>query len=131
MSQTFGLEFSMPVFSIALPVWNINLLIRSFLWTFSSIPVWNYMIKVNNRNSRTRCKILLTFNIFQPCSSISIVNFEQVNIGWDGRWEWGSVTVWVTCRDILICNKKYFLLGLHWHSEPCQRSTMELFAKKS
>ena len=26
--------------------------------------------------------LLLTLNIFTPCSSVSIVNFEQVNAGW-------------------------------------------------
>ena len=49
------------------------------------------MSKVNNRNTSTRCGIcsklkvflLLTLNIFTPCTSVSIVNFEQVNAGWD------------------------------------------------
>ena len=27
--------------------------------------------------------LLLTLNIFQPCSSVSIVNFEQISAGWD------------------------------------------------
>ena len=60
-------------------------------------PSGNYMFKVNNRNTRTRWEIsskliiktpgvvkvslLLTLNIFTPCSSVSIVNFEQVNAG--------------------------------------------------
>ena len=39
-----------------------------------SNPVGNYMFKVNNRNARTRCEI---------CSSVSIVNFEQVNADWE------------------------------------------------
>ena len=34
------------------------------------------MFKVNNRNTRTRYEICFT-----PCSSVSIVNFEQVNAG--------------------------------------------------
>ena len=41
-------------------------------------PVGNYMLKVSNRNTRTRCEI---------CSKVTIktperVNFEQVNAGW-------------------------------------------------
>ena len=65
------------------------------------------MFKVNNRNTRTRCEtcsgvvllpllmawnifknffltsyLLLKLNIFTACSSVSIVNFEQVNFGW-------------------------------------------------
>ena len=62
------------------------------------------MFKVNNENSRTMCEICskLTIKIlerrhwrrsgificnfehfFTPCSSVSIVNFEQVNTGWE------------------------------------------------
>ena len=49
------------------------------------------MFKVNNRNPRTTCEIcsqltvkplLLTLNIFHPSSSVSTVNFEQINVGW-------------------------------------------------
>ena len=36
-------------------------------------PADNYIFKVNNINTRT---------YFTPCSSVSIVNFEQVNAGW-------------------------------------------------
>ena len=68
----------------------------------SYIPAGNYMLKVNNRNTRTKRGICskLTIktperhqwhhsgvsivNIFTPCSSVSIVNLEQVNAGWDG-----------------------------------------------
>ena len=39
------------------------------------------MLKVNNANTRTRYEICSKFT---PCSSVSIVNFEQVNAGWDG-----------------------------------------------
>ena len=40
-------------------------------------PVGNYMFKGNNRNTRTR------YEYFTPCCSVSIVNFEQVNAGWE------------------------------------------------
>ena len=49
------------------------------------------MFKVNNRNTRTWCETCseLTIKIpersltyFTPYSSVSIVNFEQVNAGW-------------------------------------------------
>ena len=47
------------------------------------------MVKVNNRNTRTRCEICLKLTIktpeqrrrFDVGSSVSIVNFEQVNAG--------------------------------------------------
>ena len=37
-------------------------------------PAGNYMFKVKKRNARTRCE-----TYFTPCSTISVVNFEQVN----------------------------------------------------
>ena len=55
-------------------------------------PAGNYMFKVNNRNSRTRCGIRSKLTIKTPerrqwhtCSSVSIVNFEQVNADWVGK----------------------------------------------
>ena len=50
----------------------------------TTLPAGNCMFKVNNRNTRTRCEICskLTITYFTPCSSVSIVNFEQVNAGW-------------------------------------------------
>ena len=55
-------------------------------------PAGNYLFKVNNRNIRTRCETCLKLTIktperrhwtyFTPCSSVSIVNFEQVNANW-------------------------------------------------
>ena len=70
----------------------------------TSIPVGNYMFKVNNRNTRARCKIcskltiktperrqwrrsgvfIDNFEHFTPCSKVPIINFEKVNAGWDG-----------------------------------------------
>ena len=52
------------------------------------------MFKVNNRKTRARCEICpkLTIKIFDiltlkrfhtPCFSVSIINFEQVNAGWE------------------------------------------------
>ena len=49
-----------------------------------------YMFKVNNRNTRTRCEICSKLTIkttergtySTPCSSVSIVNFEQINADW-------------------------------------------------
>ena len=95
------------------PFWNsghFKLALVNLTW-----PVFNrvkreicfpdgiYLLKVNNRNTRTRCEICLTIKItikileqhqclsgilfelwtyFTPCSSISIVNFEHVIAGW-------------------------------------------------
>ena len=73
---------------------------------FYYIPAGNYMFKVNNRNTRTRCEICSTINMFNNkdtrmmplasfwclycelwtyfllCFSVSIVNFELVNVCW-------------------------------------------------
>ena len=61
-------------------------------------PAGNYMLKVNNRNTRTRCEIcsnltlktqnvlvslLLTLNIFYTSSSVSVVKFERLIAGWE------------------------------------------------
>ena len=46
-------------------------------------PAGIYLFKVNNRNTRTRCEICSKLTYFTPCSSISIVSFEQVNAGWE------------------------------------------------
>ena len=64
-----------------------------------SIPAGNYMFKVNNRNTRARSEKLFKVNnkdtcclywkiwtFFTPCSSVSIVNFEQLNAGCDIRF---------------------------------------------
>ena len=46
-------------------------------------PAGKYMFKVSNRNTRRRCET----TYFTICSSVSIVNFEQVNAGW-ARSSW-------------------------------------------
>ena len=52
-------------------------------------PVGMYLLKVNNKNTRARCKICSKLTIKTPerrhtsCSSVSIVNFEQVFAGWE------------------------------------------------
>ena len=43
-----------------------------------NIPAGNCMFKVNNRNTTTRCKVSLKLAIKTPCSSVPIINFEQV-----------------------------------------------------
>ena len=52
--------------------------------TCSLIPADNYMFKVNNKNTRTRCEIRSKLTIKTPerrqwrCSSVFIVNFETL-----------------------------------------------------
>ena len=43
------------------------------------------MFKVNNKDIRTMplMSLLLTVTYFTPCSSVCIVNFEQVNASWE------------------------------------------------
>ena len=74
-------------------------------WISNLIPVGNYMFKVNNRNAITRCEscskllintperrhwrrfgvFILNFSHFTSCSRVSIVDFEKVNAGWEGK----------------------------------------------
>ena len=41
-------------------------------------PAGIYLVKVNTRNTRTRCEVCSKLT---PCSSASIVNFEHVIVG--------------------------------------------------
>ena len=54
-------------------------------------PAGIYLLKVNNRNTGTRCEICSKLTIktperrhwrFKPCCSASVVNFEHVIAGW-------------------------------------------------
>ena len=61
-------------------------------WGQNLKPALNYMFKFNNRNTRTRCEICSKLTMktrerrnalhFTPCSSVTIVNFDQVSVGW-------------------------------------------------
>ena len=58
----------------------------TLIWISSlrNFPAGNYMFQINNRNTSRRCEICskLTIKTSEPCSSVSIVNFEQANTGW-------------------------------------------------
>ena len=72
----------------------------------SEILAANYMFKVNNINTRTRCEICSKLTIrtyFTPCSSVSIVNFEQVNTDSDN-----SFLKMMSRKTIVIINEKCF-----------------------
>ena len=43
-------------------------------------PASNYMFKVNNRNTSEH---ISKWTYLAPCSSVSHVNFEEVNAGWE------------------------------------------------
>ena len=55
-------------------------------------PAGIYLLKVNNRNTRTRNENMFKVNnkdnrttpmaYFTTCSNVSVVNFEKVNAGW-------------------------------------------------
>ena len=53
--------------------------------TTSSNPAGNYVFRVNNRNTRTRCKICSKLTVKMPerrqwlCSGVLIVNFEHIS----------------------------------------------------
>ena len=57
---------------------------NSFLGRENSIPIGNYMFKVNNRNTRTSCEMCLKFIIKTPerrqwCrSGVFIINFKHI-----------------------------------------------------
>ena len=49
-------------------------------------PAGISLLKVNNRNTRTRCKICLKVTMKTPERRLSIANFEHVIAGWDRRF---------------------------------------------
>ena len=52
--------------------------ISNALSLMRTTPTGNYMFKVNNRNTRTKCEICSKLIVnFTPRSSVFIVNFEQ------------------------------------------------------
>ena len=64
----------------------LSVFLEIWKWVILSFtPAGTYLLKVSNRNTRTRCKICskLTINRVTPCSSVSIINFEHVFAGWD------------------------------------------------
>ena len=58
---------------------------NSFLGRENSIPIDNYMFKVNNRNTRTSCEMCLKFIIKPPArhhwrrSGVFIMNFKHIS----------------------------------------------------
>ena len=81
---------------------RVNFLQKLGNVTFFCCPADICRLKVNNKNTRTRCEIcskvtlktpigvilvslLLTWTYFTLSSSVSVVNFEHVNAGWLGN----------------------------------------------
>ena len=80
----------MKIFSKKLFFANLRntLFTTNFIYLMITTPAGIYLLKFNNRNTRIRCKTCsqLTIKLWTyctPCYSISIVNLEQVNAGWD------------------------------------------------
>ena len=100
-----SLDICLNSLDIRREIWRQSLI--TIHQTKAFIPAGNYMFKVSNRKTITRCEIcskltmktperrhgvvlvslLLTLNLFHftPCSRVSIVNFEQVNADWEER----------------------------------------------
>ena len=76
--QRYSQYLSKPIFSY------MQVFIPDMLCT-TDIPAGNYMSKVNNRNSRTRCEICSKLKIKTPerrqwHSGVFIVNFEHISL---------------------------------------------------
>ena len=93
-------------------------------WYFIKLfPANLYLFKVKNKNTRKRCEIclkltikhqndvidvnlaflLLTLNIFPTFSSVSIVDFEQVNVNWDrGKRFHSQKSYHIYCQNMLV-----------------------------
>ena len=107
--------------------------LRTFTWVcayYDTFPFGNYMFKVNDRRIRTRCEIYSKLTIkkpeqsycylwthFTPCSSVSIVNFEQINAGWVLTLQKLTLLKWMR----YIFENKHFK---PWLNYKCNRKTM-------
>ena len=62
---------------------SLRMSFRDTFWNIRCLfPAGNYMFKVNNRKDGVvLVSLLLTLTYFTPCSSVSIVTFDQVNAG--------------------------------------------------
>ena len=112
-----------------------------------------YLFKVNNRNTRKRCEICskLTIKTYFPSfSSVSIVDFEQVNVGWESivlelyvltffLKKWYAFNFLIVIKGFLLFSQKYWdKLFKNRPSKICGRQPLKLggwnhkinFAKK-
>ena len=88
--KLFSLFF---IFIFSNSKWLLSKILRETMFFFlmdskdSYASAGIYLLKVNNRSTRTRCEICSKLPIktpyFTPCSSVSMINFEQVITGWD------------------------------------------------
>ena len=78
-----------------------------------TFPSGIYLLKVNKRNTRTKCEICSKLTIKIPerrhwrlCSSVSFVNSEQVNAGWVNFY-CNSKKVYFGKRRFILCFVMY------------------------
>ena len=95
-----------------------------------SVPAGNYMFKVNNRNTRTNVWNTFKVNnkasktmpfivkfehISHLCSNVSIVNFEQVNAGWDYFTVMPFLLIMKKCITLLFTARIWASFTLAWN----------------
>ena len=79
------LQFAKIKESTSPPPPSPNLLTFTSTITTKDYLADTYLLKVNNRNTRTRsfwCLYWQIWTYFTPCFSVPIVNFEYVFVGW-------------------------------------------------
>ena len=54
---------------------------KGLIWKTN--PAGNYLLKVNNRNTRTRCEICSKLTIKIPERCTGVINFEDMIAGWE------------------------------------------------
>ena len=102
-------------------LWNLSSHIKDVKKIIST-PNGSFIFKVNNRNTRTRCEMCSKLTIWKPerhhCLSfsvfiVSIVDFEQVNPGWD------VITKIIQSWDVItkIIHIKAILLFGFWNTD--------------
>ena len=80
---------------------------------YRAYPANLYLFKVNNRNTRKRYEICSELSIQAPEQRqwcVSVVDFEQVNVGWqeykNKRKQWEVAIFTILCKKILVLKMK-------------------------
>ena len=96
----------------------------TFFSKWNATPAGIYLLKVSNRNTRTKVWNIFKVNnnntvnfehISHICSSVSIVNFEHVIAGWDAGLKWLKrkskrkkyILEWCVSAVVDICSEKF------------------------
>ena len=98
-------------------------------------PVSIYLFKVNNTNTKTRCNCQKVYcqlwTYFTTCSSVSIVNFEQVNVDWGTTFYFPVLLIFALQTILPFSLHGFFLLSSSQNQMISRRSARQQFQQHS